>query len=87
MSRFLPVRLRVQRARSGQSVQALPKKARPERLIGRVRPLGQVALRLSWSTVKSSTVNPPSNGRQARGESTRSVCPRAASSARNSPDP
>jgi hypothetical protein len=35
----------VQRARSAQPAQAVPKVANPVRLIGRVSPLGQVAAR------------------------------------------
>ena len=57
--RVLPLRLRVHRARSGHPAQAAPKVAHPVRLIVRVSPLGQVAVPAAWSTVKSSTVNPP----------------------------
>src|SRR5262249_58512072 len=57
--RVLPVRLRVHRARSGQPLQAAPKTAYPVRVIFRISPLGQVAVPAAWSTVKSSTVNPP----------------------------
>ncbi|MDQ3537895.1 MAG: hypothetical protein M3415_03730 [Actinomycetota bacterium] len=54
-----PVRLVVQRARSGQAWQRRPKVALPLALIGTVSPLGQVTVRLSWSTRKSSRSNPP----------------------------
>src|SRR5436305_12638018 len=84
---FLPVRLRVHRARSGHCAQATPNVANPVRLIVRVSPLGQVAVRLAWSTVKSSTVNPSGMTLGTGAGLTRSVWPRSASSQRKSPEP
>ena len=52
----------VQRARSGQGPQAAPNVAVPLGLIVRVRPLGQVTVRVVWSMVKSSAVKPPGTG-------------------------
>jgi len=49
----------VQRARKGQARQATPKVTCRLVLIGRVMPLGQVAVPACSSTQKSSTVNPP----------------------------
>ena len=49
--------------------------ANPVRLIRRVNPLGQVALRAAWSTVKSSMVNPPAMTRRFGAGLTRSIWP------------
>src|SRR6476659_8010361 len=70
-------------ARSGQPEQAVPKVANPLRLIGRVSPLGQVAVRSWWSTVKSSTVNPPGMSLGTGAGLTRSIWPRSASQCEN----
>ena len=47
-----------------------------------VVPLGQVAVPAAWSTVKSSTVNPPGTADRVGAGLTTSECPRSASSAR-----
>jgi hypothetical protein len=49
----------VQRFRSGQSRHAVLNFAQSVRLMGRMTPAGQVTLRSTSFTVKSSTVNPP----------------------------
>ena len=57
-----PVLQVVHRSRSGQSRQATPKVAMRVRLSATVCPAGQVTVPACSSTVKSSTVNPPSTG-------------------------
>jgi hypothetical protein len=47
-------------------------------------PFGQVAMPAAWSTVKSSTVNPPGTAGRDGAGLTRSVWPRSPSSARRS---
>jgi hypothetical protein len=77
----------VHRLRSGQARQAAPKVATPVRLIGRVLAPGQVTVPAAWSTVKSSTVNPPATaGCSGLGLST-ATCPAPAMASRRSPVP
>jgi hypothetical protein len=84
---IFPSRRAVQRFRSGQSRHAVLNFAQPVRLMGRMTPAGQVTVRSTWFTVKSSTVNRPGTAVRTGAGLITSMRPCSASPARNSPGP
>jgi len=85
--RWRPARAVVHCARRGQPRQAAPKVTPPLVVIGRVSPAGQVAVRVVWSMVKSSAVNPPVAGARSGIGLMIAVCPASARAARAAPLP
>jgi hypothetical protein len=63
---ILPATLAVQRPHSEQPPHAVPNVALPWPLMLRVTPTGQVTVRLTSSTAKSSMLNPPGTARPGR---------------------